>query len=859
MQNFEGQGQFTIKLLLITVFLTLTVHLFTVMLSSTPIPQGDVKTRMFIKAESSRLSALDLYRRPFSFQPLTKTSRLIKDHYAYLWIIAENPTNQDKTLYFVNRSTNYYTEIMRPAPGGAETLYRQGDIIPLSQSPIKDIRSVFPLSLPAKSTQQWVVEYHGPRSVIVEPYIMEGQPLMEQVVQERSILGIISGIIILLILINLLIGIIAGKTFSLGVALFHTSVFFFFLRQSRLLHIIIDPQAYPEWLFPLSIATNLFSAGFLIHLLLGSFMGRLERAFLRMVGALIIGLTGISFFAFPYEMADALNFMAFPLLLLLLPSLYKCLKERRYEVIWVMITFLPWIVLMIADILASYQAVRVFGFNRYRQGIGLVLHGLLFTGVNLYQVIHKTDSFFPRGQETRKEEFAEVDPRSSLIPSLETIHASARMLTRQYHEASLTAIVQVISQETQRVLSLLETTSEDQPPPKPSLPGQLPREKRAPEDSRRRVWIFDKDLDSLNHTTAILRAEGFSVFSADSRYSVMEGMEKEQIDTLILAADSMGDEAFSLCRILRSDYNLLHLPILLLGNFPSDYLMSKGYAAGVNDFLSHPYSPAELTARIYSLVQLKKLFTNNQDLAQSEKLKNTFLFFLTHNINTPLTILLNRVRDLKNLVSLDELQEISEDLQQSSGEIHEIVQNILISFRLSDGRQPITLEKLDLPFLLETTLKDIRRKAAAKGQEIILELPHHIPEVRVDRNSLRGILYNLMDNAVKYSPPNKPILMRVAAEERINIYVQDSGKGIPPEETSRLFQRFEKLSTRPTAGEGSTGLGLYVSKELAHLNKGDLILTSFKLKPQTAKEEDPPLPGACFLLSLSRIIDRGGI
>jgi signal transduction histidine kinase len=267
---------------------------------------------------------------------------------------------------------------------------------------------------------------------------------------------------------------------------------------------------------------------------------------------------------------------------------------------------------------------------------------------------------------------------------------------------------------------------------------------------------------------------------------------------------------------------MLELPILMIAGFQADYLMRKGYAAGVNDFLTIPFDGSELLLRVQTLSKLKEVIHHNSQLARSEKEKNVFLYFLTHNVNTPLTLLINRVRELENLVNLDSLDEIVEDLRASSQEINDIVQNILISFRIADGRHTLLIEEMDLEGVLTTLKRDIAKKAEMKQQKLTMDVPDTFPAVQGDFTAVRGILYNLLDNAVKFSPPVSEISLAVIPGDPLKIDVRDGGPGISREDRGKLFNRFEPLSTQPTGGESSTGLGLYVAKELARMNGGDL-------------------------------------
>jgi len=95
--------------------------------------------------------------------------------------------------------------------------------------------------------------------------------------------------------------------------------------------------------------------------------------------------------------------------------------------------------------------------------------------------------------------------------------------------------------------------------------------------------------------------------------------------------------------------------------------------------------------------------------------------------------------------------------------------------------------------------------------------------VQADVARFHQVLGNLVSNAIKYSPPDTTVqVWTECGDHCVSIYVADQGPGIPPSEQDRLFTQFGKLTPRPTGGEDSTGLGLWIVKHLVNLQKGDV-------------------------------------
>jgi DNA-binding response OmpR family regulator len=416
-----------------------------------------------------------------------------------------------------------------------------------------------------------------------------------------------------------------------------------------------------------------------------------------------------------------------------------------------------------------------------------------------------------------------ADPRINAVSKV--LSAEAGVLKRKIEKEVGNPGLLEVSLEQDGDVQDLKQIFEDVPAPRPWINS--------------RICLYDTDPGHAARTALILRSKGYDVVIMSDQYRILSSISTGKVDVLIVDPTSAGEGAFALSGLIRGDYNLFEIPILMITNYYDDYLMKKGYAAGVNDFLTRPFDASELAARVQSLIKLKQVARHNHDLARSEKEKNTFLYFLTHNINTPLTLLLNRVNELEDFEGSQELDEITDDLIATSREIRDIVQNVLISFRLSDGRQTVRLNEIEIEPIISAVSRALQKKADEKNQKLIYNFPDSIPIVMGDFAAVRGVVYNLIDNGLKFSPAGAKIRISVSISDTVNLEISDTGPGISPGDQDRLFERFERLSPQPTAGESSTGLGLYVAHELALMNGGSLEYISGRA-------------GACFLFRMQK-------
>lgn len=806
-----------------------------------------VNLRMWVATGNQRRTALELTGRDDTFQVLPGDQAFADHTYVYLYLELTNQTNRYQPLILHNQASNYYTELMKPLKEGAVTLYRHGDIVPLSQSPVRYRRAAFPLTLDPGEKVELLLEYHGPRGIVLAPRLSRPVAFFQFIGTEYSRMAFFYGIALALCLFLLGAAFFLKQPAFLGGAVFAGSVFFFALRQSRFLLHLIVPFSYPDWLFPLSISMNLLAALFFGWLLLKPWIGGMGRTIILGLSGVILFLTLLSFFIVPYNVADILNIISIGVLLFLLTRLYKGLRQGATHLLWLLLSFLPWIVVMLADILLGYVNFRLIQFEEDQHMLGILATLSLLT--LLFLILYREHAAPPERAEAARFGMAEAGGltrlRSSIIQDmagrislpLETVAAAGKIVERYRKEPALSSAGRVIRNEVEQLRELLQTGFGRYQEGAGELQETVGLLSAHDGDSFGNVRIYDPHREDAFQLALILQSDRFAVSVESDSYRIMEAAARGEMDLLLLSASGGEDRTIQLCRLIRGEHNMMELPIMMVLKNGSQEFSRKAYAAGVNDLLTLPFREQDLSMRVGSLIKLREVSLHNRELSRSEKEKNIFLYFLTHNVNTPLTILINRVQELEERLDKEDMAEIVEDLQATSQEISDIVRNVLISFRIADGRHTLFMEHFDPGSAFIALEKEMVKKSAMKGQTLTFSLPGEPVSIHGDATAFKGVLYNLVDNAIKYTPSGGSIEVLARSGSSFQVEVRDSGPGISREERPRLFRRFESLSSNPTGGESSTGLGLYVARELARMGGGDVELIHSER-------------GAAFLLTL---------
>lgn len=246
-----------------------------------------------------------------------------------------------------------------------------------------------------------------------------------------------------------------------------------------------------------------------------------------------------------------------------------------------------------------------------------------------------------------------------------------------------------------------------------------------------------------------------------------------------------------------------------------------------------------------------------RDRAQAgSRAKSLFLAQMSHEIRTPLNTITGYAQLLED-TPLDAAQRRYFDcIRTASGNLLDILNNVLDFSKLEAGQETLAEEDVDLPALLREVCALFQAQAGQKGLALRLEGAGEVPRwVRADPKKLRQVLVNLLSNALKFTARGSVVLRaradQAAAPPSLSLSVADTGPGIAPGDQARIFESFEQADASTSQQYGGTGLGLSISRGFLRLMGGDLTLVSapgqgatftasLPLKPGAPREQAPP-------------------
>ncbi len=345
------------------------------------------------------------------------------------------------------------------------------------------------------------------------------------------------------------------------------------------------------------------------------------------------------------------------------------------------------------------------------------------------------------------------------------------------------------------------------------------------------ILVIDDDPISAHLISNMLSNRSYNLLYASKVNEALDIIDSNQtLDLVILESVMPTMSGSDICRFIRKKYSLYELPVIMLTAKNQKSLLISSFEAGVNDFLTKPYDREELRARIRTLVNLKNITNSNEVLNKAINLKNDFIDLVTHDLKTPLSILIGYSQVLKTKIKNEDhfLEEIASAIYSSSLSMNTMIEDLLESARIENGNVSLTYEKFNFYEYLITNIKDMKLLASKKKQKIRFSCEDKKIIVRLDKKRLLEIIENIVTNAIKYSPEESEISVLVEKEHTkgfnnfVKIIIKDQGPGFTKEDMDKIFVKYQKLSAKPTGSEQSTGLGLYISKKLTDLMSGSI-------------------------------------
>jgi two-component system, sensor histidine kinase and response regulator len=339
--------------------------------------------------------------------------------------------------------------------------------------------------------------------------------------------------------------------------------------------------------------------------------------------------------------------------------------------------------------------------------------------------------------------------------------------------------------------------------------------------SRPCILVVDDNEQNRALARATLELEDYDVVLAKSGEEGLRAFGERAPDCVLLDVRMPGMDGFETCRRMRSLPNGQDVPIIFLTASRDVDTFDRAQACGADDFVTKPVQPTEMVLRVQASMKVRRLDATNKeyfelvrrqrdDLMRLQLQKERLSSFVVHDLKNPVS----SIDLLAQLLQRDKT--LPADARETAGSIRlevasmmRLILNLLDINKSEEGQLVASLAPLDLPELASSVVDAAQVRAQAKEVELIHDVSAG-QGLAADRDLLRRVLENLLDNALRYAPKGSRITLSAQArEDEIELRVADEGAGVPAELREGIFERFVQLdSGARTAPRTGRGLGL---------------------------------------------------
>lgn len=335
-----------------------------------------------------------------------------------------------------------------------------------------------------------------------------------------------------------------------------------------------------------------------------------------------------------------------------------------------------------------------------------------------------------------------------------------------------------------------------------------------------RILVVDDQPGNLRAVSMLLSRQGYEVLTAESGERALDLARECHADLILLDMLMPGMDGFDLLGLIKQDPQLRRLPVVFLTAAHDRDLLVRAFDAGAVDYVTKPFMPEELLARVSAHVGLKQTRDRLERVARE---RQELVNLVAHDLKNPLSSVLFASELLRSGEARPErvpryLEMIHDSAQDALGYIRRYLESQSAVARGRGGAQRPYVAWRELLDWLEGRYA---LQLEARSMHLSITMPESDCRAAMDGVVLRQVVENLVTNAMKYAPGSAiELSLRNGSPGYWQLHVEDRGPGIPPQRRKQLFTPFTRLEERDDGI--SSGLGLSLARQILEAAGGSL-------------------------------------
>lgn len=337
------------------------------------------------------------------------------------------------------------------------------------------------------------------------------------------------------------------------------------------------------------------------------------------------------------------------------------------------------------------------------------------------------------------------------------------------------------------------------------------------------LLVVDDEPDNVILFQRLFQRQ-FQVIAANNGQDALDILVQAPFDVVVLDIMMPGMNGLETLAAIRSKPNLADIPVILVSALADSDDIVRGLQMGASDYIPKPIEADIVFARVQTQLALKQLTDERKhiiaELQAAQEMKDRFLRIASHDLKAPLTNFGLAQYLLREIVGDNpKATQLFDMIDTTLLNMRNVIEELLDTAAMQTGSLELHMQRVPLQPLIAQVVQQQELHAAKKS--IRIDVLDTEGAAYADAARLSQAFGNFVSNAIKYSPPNSTITIWVDADPKmVRICVADQGPGIPAQERCILFTQFGKLSNRPTGGESSTGLGLWIAQQMIEIQGG---------------------------------------